>query len=1040
MKKLILIILLVFLSGPLLPRDMEWTRFQTITASNGSNDDNFGFSVNIDGNYAVVGAPDRGSGAAYFFEYDQQSQTWTEVAYVTASDGIGSDRFGYSVAVSGTLAVIGAPEETVNHEQDAGAVYFFERINTGQQSGSWSEIHKATASDFDSNDDFGYSLQISNTMALIGAKNAGFNSFGQVYYFQYDQGSKTWNEIQILTASDRDFNDQFGKDIDFSNNKAVIGADVANAAYFFDYDESSNSWSEISIISNNEAASQFGHSVGISGSYSIIGAVVAGSINGRAYFYDFSQESNTWAYEDEVTDGDASRMGWSSDISGDYSIVGAHQSDFSGGLAFIYQRTDDGTWTQTDELSPNEAGEFGRSVAMNDEFMIIGAPTERSDGAVYFYQINVTPSTPEIYSTSITNITFNSASFSSSLYSGNAEATFSFNYGLNSNDYNDSFTSTTEASTSTVTVSYNATDLLPNSEYFIRFSATNSVSWSEFSEFSFTTSVASPEAYINTVSNIDFESASITADLYNGNTTSSATLELGESSGDYSLISEEFDDSDFAGSTATFSVSQTITGLEPNTQYFYRILHENREDEAQSLEGDFITDAANAEVYLDFVTNITFESASITANLYNGNTTSSATVMYGLNSGNLDEFVPFEGNEFAGSTATFSASQEITGLIPNTEYFYAIRHTNKNNAPITAQSSFTTTPANAEAYTSTVTNITGFSASITFDVYNGNTFSSATLLYGESQNSLTLSNSYEFNPITASTNTITLSQNLINLNPSATYFYVIVNSNSNNSATSSIGTFETGFGNPTILITDVTPSASFVDINFTASNAQQTATITYWITENEGIYDASSSFSFDDNPFLSSSSTQSFEQRISNLGIENEYFYYFEINNGISSQTTTESNFWTLSEEPNHSNTFYQVGEELTSIELGFEPLSESGADGYLILQSTTTPNTYPTNGQAYSLGQNLGNSSITKVITTTSQTSTLMSDLPKEKSYVFTLIPYNWDEENPETYHYNINKPKTIKGFTIPTIGEIGLISFVGIILALGLTRIRKM
>jgi hypothetical protein len=452
-----------------------------------------------------------------------------------------------------------------------------------------------------------------------------------------------------------------------------------------------------------------------------------------------------------------------------------------------------------------------------------------------------------------------------------------------------------------------------------------------------------------------------------------------------------------------------------------------------AIEGSATT---TPEAFINTVKNIDFESASITADIFNGFVESSITFNYGETSGDLDLFVAYSNNAVSASTTTFTISEDLTGLLPNTEYFYDI-YLEANGNATSSESSFTTTPANAEAYTSTVTNITGFSASITFDVYNGNTFSSATILYGESENSLTLSQEYSNNPIDGSTSTITLSQVLTGLNPLATYHYAIVNANVNNTATSSTSTFETGFGNPTIEITSLIPSSTFADVSFDAFNAEQSATITYWLSETQGDY-GSNSFSYDNNPFDANSSTQTLEQTISNLNIEREYFYYFEIDNGLSSASTTEMSFWTLSEKPEHSNTFYQIGEELTTIELGFESLTNSGADGYIILQSSLTPSEYPENGTEYSEEQTLGNSTIAKIVTITSQTSTTITDLPKEKSYVYTLVPYNWDESNPETYHYNITNPQTVTGFTIPTLGE-WLLVLGGSLLVLGAWQVRR-
>jgi hypothetical protein len=444
------------------------------------------------------------------------------------------------------------------------------------------------------------------------------------------------------------------------------------------------------------------------------------------------------------------------------------------------------------------------------------------------------------------------------------------------------------------------------------------------------------------------------------------------------------------------------------------------------------------EIYTESALDESFNSATLSAEIFDGGTSTTYNFEYGLNSEDYSSGTTTS-QTLSGSSTTISVESVIpSGLEPNTEYFTVVRAENSVSFNYSSEFSFTTSPANAEAYSNTATNITGFSALITFQVYNGNTFSSATILYGESENSLTLSQDYDGNNINGSTSTITLGQSLNNLDPTTLYYYAIVNSNVNNTATSSSGTFETGFGNPTIAITSITPSSTFADVTFDAFNAEQSATITYWLSETEGDY-ASNSFSYDGNPFGANSSTQSLDQTISNLNIETEYFYYFEIDNGLASSTTSESSFWTLSTQPSHSNTFYQIGEALSTIEIGFESLANSGAKGYIILQSATTPDTYPSNGTAYQANDPIGNSSIAMIITDDSWTSATITELPRESSYIFTLIPYNWDETNPETYNYNITDTPTITGFTIPTLGEWGMIAFGGLMLIGGVWWVRR-
>jgi hypothetical protein len=94
--------------------------------------DSFGYSVAVSGDIAVVGAPweDAGgvdAGAAYVFSRDQGgTDNWGEVQKLTASDAAAEDLFGYGVAVSGDIAAVGAPGDSAGG-QYAGAAYVFEQ-------------------------------------------------------------------------------------------------------------------------------------------------------------------------------------------------------------------------------------------------------------------------------------------------------------------------------------------------------------------------------------------------------------------------------------------------------------------------------------------------------------------------------------------------------------------------------------------------------------------------------------------------------------------------------------------------------------------------------------------------------------------------------------------------------------------------------------------------------------------------------------------------------------------------------------------------
>ena len=131
----------------------QGTQPVTLNASDGTPLDRFGTALDVDGNFAIIGAPghaDNGveSGAAYIFRDDVT--TWAEVAKLTASDGASGDQFGFSVAIKGDYVVVGAPEKD-DVGSHSGAVYVF------QQSGNtWMETAKLSSTNITQDSHFGF--------------------------------------------------------------------------------------------------------------------------------------------------------------------------------------------------------------------------------------------------------------------------------------------------------------------------------------------------------------------------------------------------------------------------------------------------------------------------------------------------------------------------------------------------------------------------------------------------------------------------------------------------------------------------------------------------------------------------------------------------------------------------------------------------------------------------------------------------------------------------------------------------------------------
>lgn len=208
----------------------EWTEQQKLTASDGGAGGLFGISVAVNGDTAIVGAAGADalgsdSGAAYVFT--RSSGIWTEQAILAASDTTVGDNFGWSVSLSGETAVIGAIGEDAT-TSNSGAAYVF--VGSG---GAWAEQAKLAASDGSPGDSFGYSVSVSGDTAAVGAVSddaPGMDS-GSAYVFARDGAG--WLETAHLIASDGVAGDWLGISVATSGETVVVGA-VEDDSQFLD--------------------------------------------------------------------------------------------------------------------------------------------------------------------------------------------------------------------------------------------------------------------------------------------------------------------------------------------------------------------------------------------------------------------------------------------------------------------------------------------------------------------------------------------------------------------------------------------------------------------------------------------------------------------------------------------------------------------------------------------------------------------------------------------------------------------------------------
>ena len=186
-----------------------------LLTSDGAADDQFGLSVSLSGNRALVGSrfdDDNGnnSGSAYIFDVT----TGNFLQKLTPPDGAAGDQFGISVSLSGNRALVGSRLDNDNGT-NSGSAYLFD-VTTGNL------LQKLKASDGAADDRFGFSVSLSGNMALVGSRlddDNGSNS-GSAYLFDVTTG----NLLQKLTPLDGAAGDQFGFSVSLSGNTALVAS------------------------------------------------------------------------------------------------------------------------------------------------------------------------------------------------------------------------------------------------------------------------------------------------------------------------------------------------------------------------------------------------------------------------------------------------------------------------------------------------------------------------------------------------------------------------------------------------------------------------------------------------------------------------------------------------------------------------------------------------------------------------------------------------------------------------------------------------
>jgi hypothetical protein len=204
------------------PTSASWTQLARVRSSDAAPVDFFGCSVGLSNGMALIGArcdDDRGTNSGSVYVFKRNSDAWIEQQKLTASDGATDDQFGLSLAVSGNTAVIGSRFDD-DMGNDSGSAYIF-----AFNGSSWTQQQKLTASDGHASDAFSKSVAICNDTVVVGAEGADYGwvaNAGAAYVFQ--RTGSAWSEVAKLRREIVADNDNLGHGVAVCGNIVLGGA------------------------------------------------------------------------------------------------------------------------------------------------------------------------------------------------------------------------------------------------------------------------------------------------------------------------------------------------------------------------------------------------------------------------------------------------------------------------------------------------------------------------------------------------------------------------------------------------------------------------------------------------------------------------------------------------------------------------------------------------------------------------------------------------------------------------------------------------
>ncbi len=277
-----------------------WTETQKLEPNDAALNYGLGYPVALSGNRVIGGATGEShagphTGAAYIFE--STAGSWSQVAKVIANDGAAGDDFGYSVGLHGDIALVGAVGAYNGLIDNVGAVYVYEL-----QGSLWPQTQKLTPPNPSRTQLYGCCVGANQDSLLVGASNNHYAVSGGGAVFVYQHPASTWDQTQVLVPADIADADGFGASLSTSGDCVVIGSHSSDLAWatgsIYLFHEVGSVWSETAkgLASDGQPGDVMGNAVGLDANTALAGTpsfdgacpTLPSCDSGAAYFFEFA--------------------------------------------------------------------------------------------------------------------------------------------------------------------------------------------------------------------------------------------------------------------------------------------------------------------------------------------------------------------------------------------------------------------------------------------------------------------------------------------------------------------------------------------------------------------------------------------------------------------------------------------------------------------------------------------------------------------------------------------------------------------------------